>query len=113
PTIARRPEIRRISLRPATKAPLAAGPVTPLVWVARSEPRAATLVAMPTWRKVLLIPEAMPATLGSTTPTAVEASGGLTRPLPRPATRKPGIRWVQSELASRARIRRRPAPKIG
>ena len=34
-------------------------------------------VAMPTWRKVELIPEPMPARCGGTTPTAVEASGGL------------------------------------
>ena len=34
-------------------------------------------VAMPTWRKVELMPDAMPACRAGTTPTAVEASGGL------------------------------------
>ena len=41
-------------------------------------------VAMPTWRKVELTPEAMPARSGATTPTAVEASGTLISPMPRP-----------------------------
>ena len=47
-------------------------------------------VAMPTWRNVLLMPDAMPLRRGATTPIAVEASGGLTMPIPTPATRKPG-----------------------
>ena len=46
-------------------------------------------VAIPTWRNVLLMPEAMPLRGGSTTPTAVEASGGFARPTPAPATMKP------------------------
>jgi hypothetical protein len=37
-----------------------------------------------------VIPLAMPARAGSTTPTAVEASGTLIKPAPMPATRKPG-----------------------
>src|ERR1039458_10456845 len=41
------------------------------------DPKAATLVAMPIWRKVVLTPEAMPERSGETTPTAVEATGGL------------------------------------
>ena len=40
-------------------------------------PSPAMPVAMPTWRKVLLMPEAMPLRRGRTTPTAVEASGGF------------------------------------
>ena len=55
-------------------------------------------VAMPTWRKVLLMPEAMPLREWCTTPTAVEASGGLISPMPAPASTKPGISTVQSEL---------------
>src|SRR5262249_61638217 len=47
-------------------------------------------VAMPTCRNVLLIPAAIPLMRGSTTPTAVEASGGLISPMPTPATQKPG-----------------------
>ena len=41
-------------------------------------------VAMPTWRKVLLIPEAVPLRRGSTTPIAAVASGGFTQPMPMP-----------------------------
>ena len=64
--------------------------------LARMLPSAATPVAIPIWRKVELIPDAIPARAGSTTPTAVEASGTLTRPQPTPATIIPGSRWVQS-----------------
>ena len=54
-------------------------------------PSAAMPVAIPTWRNVLLIPDAIPARCGSTTLTAVEASGALTRPIPIPPTMKPGM----------------------
>ena len=47
-----------------------------------SEPRPAIPVAIPIWRNVELIPLAIPARSGVTTPIAVEASGGLTRPTP-------------------------------
>ena len=57
-----------------------------------SVPSSAMPVAIPTWRKVELMPEAMPARCGGTTPTAVEASGGFTIPAPAPATIIPGIR---------------------
>ena len=56
------------------------------------------------------MPEAIPARRGSTTPTAVEASGGLTIPAPTPATRKPGISTVQVDEALSRAIRNRPAP---
>ena len=52
-------------------------------------------VAIPTCRKVEFTPLAMPARATGTTPTAVEASGGLIIPIPTPATIRPGIRWVQ------------------
>ena len=39
-------------------------------------------------------PRPCPARSGRTTPTAVEASGTLMKPMPRPATISPGIRWV-------------------
>src|SRR6266481_10032266 len=61
------------------------------------EPRSAMPVAMPTCRNVELMPEAMPARCGCTTPTAVDASGGFTRPTARPPTIMPGIRCVQDE----------------
>ena len=60
------------------------------------EPRAAMPAAMPIWRNVALTPDAIPAFCGGTTPIAVEASGGLTRPAPRPDTMNPGISAVQS-----------------
>ena len=41
----------------------------------------------------------MPAWAGGTTDTAVEASAGLTRPIPTPPTRKPASRSVQPEVA--------------
>jgi DNA-binding Lrp family transcriptional regulator len=53
------------------------------------EPRAAMPAAMPIWRNVVLTPDAIPAFCGGTTPIAVEASGGLTRPAPSPATMNP------------------------
>ena len=72
---------------------------TPLAtWWLKIEPSAAMPVAIPTCRKVELTPEAMPERSGVTTPTAVEASGTLIRPMPRPATTRPGIRWVQPSV---------------
>ena len=48
-------------------------------------------VAMPICRKVELMPDAMPDLSGVTTPTAVEASGTLMKPMPMPATTRPGM----------------------
>ena len=67
-------------------------------------------VAMPTCRKVELMPDAMPARCGSTTPTAAVASGGLTSPMPPPATRKPASSAVQSSPTSSPLIRNSPRP---
>lgn len=78
--------------------------------MAKIEPSAATPAAIPTWRKVELMPEAMPERRGSTTPTATAASGVLNRPAPTPATISPGTRWVQPEEAEIPRISRRPIP---
>ena len=83
---------------------------TPRTCEARIVPSPATPVAMPTWRRVELMPDAIPARAGSTTPTAVETSGVLTSPAPRPATIIPASRCVQSELGVRPRISSRPAP---
>ena len=74
------------------------------------EPSAAIPVAMPIWRNVALTPEAMPAWCGGTTPIAVEASGGLTRPPPSPATIKPGMRCVQELPPDRPAIAMSPTP---
>ena len=61
----------------------------------RAEPRDAG--RDPDLPDVLFVPEAIPACRGSTTLTAVDASGALTSPIPTPATRKPGRRVVQVE----------------
>ena len=86
-------------------------------------PRPAMPVAIPTWRNVLLMPDAMPARRGSTTLTAIEASGGLTIPMPMPPTMKPGSRSSSSSRRDavheqqrerrRAPARRRAAPAPG
>ena len=80
-------------------------PASPLIMCVRMTcskiaPRPAIPVAMPTWRKVLLMPEAMPLRCGSTTPTAALASVGLTIPIPSPPIRKPGNSAVHAEEAS-------------
>ena len=83
-------------------------PWVTLCW--KTAPRPAIPVAIPTWRKVELIPEAIPQRSCGTTPIAVEASGGLTRPMPAPASTKPGISTVQVEEASTVVIASRPMP---
>ena len=55
-------------------------------WWLKIEPRAAIPVAMPTCRKVEFTPLAIPARSTGTTPTAVDANGGLISPIPTPAT---------------------------
>jgi hypothetical protein len=59
----------------------------PLILASKIEPSTATETAIPIWRNVELTPEAMPASSGRTTQTAVAASGGVTRPAPAPAGR--------------------------
>ena len=54
-------------------------------------------VAMPTWRNVLLAPDAMPLRWGWTTETAPDASTGLTVPMPMPQAMKPGSSTVHDE----------------
>ena len=63
---------------------------------------------MPTWRKVLLAPDAMPLRSGGTTEMADDASTGLTAPIPIPATMKPGSRTVQPDEAWVVPISRQP-----
>ena len=68
-------------------------------------------VAMPTCRNVEFTPLAMPARSTGTTPTAVEASGGLIIPIPMPETTRPGIRWVHDESVSMPWISISPTPR--
>ena len=67
------------------------------IWLWKIAPSAAMPVAIPTWRNVLLMPEAIPARRGSTTLTDVEASGALTSPIPMPPTMKPARSVVHVE----------------
>ena len=78
--------------------------------VEKMDPSAAMATASPTWRKVELTPDAMPTRLGATTPTAVEASGGLTSSAPTPETRSPGSRWVHELAAVTPVMSNRPIP---
>jgi len=64
----------------------------------RIAPSAATPIATPLRRKALLIPEAIPVREGSTTRNAAAAIAGFARPIPMPATMKPGRSAVQREL---------------
>ncbi|SKY57143.1 Uncharacterised protein [Mycobacteroides abscessus subsp. abscessus] len=68
--------------------------------------------AMPICRNVVLMPDAMPERCTSTTPTAVAARGGLTRPLPMPAMIRPGMRCVHDEFSSRPAIKNSPTPTM-
>ena len=61
-------------------------------------PSAATPTATPVRRQALLIPEAMPVRDGSTARSAAAAIAGLARPIPIPATIRPGSSAVQLEL---------------
>ena len=70
------------------------------IWLWKIAPSAAMPVAIPTWRNVLLMPEAIPARRGSTTLTDVEASGALTSPIPMPPTMKPASSVVHVERES-------------
>ena len=79
------------------------------MWV-KTAPSAAVPVAMPTCRNVELMPEAMPARCGSTTPIAAVASAGLTRPMPPPATMKPASSAVHSSAGPIVRISSSPRP---
>ena len=65
-------------------------------------------VAIPTWRNVLLAPDAMPLRWGWTTETAPEANTGLTTPTPKPQTRKPGRSTVHVEVGWVVPMRRSP-----
>ena len=67
-------------------------------------------VAIPTWRNVLLIPDAIPARRGSTTLTAVAASGAFTIPTATPPTRKPGSSVVQPDDGVTPCIKSRASP---
>ena len=65
-------------------------------------------VAMPTWRNVLLAPEAMPLRCGCTTETAPEARTGFTVPTPNPARMNPGSSTVQADVGWVVPINRSP-----
>ena len=66
-------------------------------------------VAMPTWRKVLLAPEAMPLRWGCTTETAPEARTGLTIPTPKPLDQEPRQQHGPGRVRMRRRHQQQPA----
>ncbi len=76
----------------------------------KSAPQAAMPTAMPTWRKVSLIPAAMPLRSFGTTLSATSATAVLTIPTPMPATMKPGSSAVQPSAVLRPDIRSSPRP---
>ena len=76
-----------------------AAEVCATIWLWKTAPSTAMPVAMPTWRNVLLAPEAMPLRWGCTTEMAPDARAGLTMPIPTPQAMKPGSRTVQVESA--------------
>ncbi len=76
--------------------------------LAKIAPRPAIPTAMPTWRKVLLMPEPTPAFSLLTVPTAAEASTGFVTPEPTPETIIPASRTVQPEVAEIIVISARP-----
>src|SRR3954463_13844630 len=64
--------------------------------------------AMPSWRAVLLTPDAMPLWDGGTTASAATVIVGFTRPEPAPQTTRPGQRWAHEPCGPMPRIPRRP-----
>ena len=102
---------------PGEGVPLRPSTTDERTWEARIVPSAATPVAMPTWRSVELIPDAIPARAGSTTPTAVETSGTLTKPGADAADDHPGqqVRPVRGrrQAAHQQQARRRSATNPG
>ena len=95
---------------PARCAAAPKAPACPLTMWVKTAPSAAVPVAMPTWRNVELMPDAMPARCGSTTAMAAVASAGFTAPMPPPATMKPASIAVQSSPGPMSRISSRPSP---
>jgi hypothetical protein len=66
--------------------------------------------ATPTWRKVSLIPAAIPLRSLGTTLSATSAITGFSSPTPPPRTRKPPSRVVHSDPVSIPDISSRPPP---
>ena len=82
------------------------------IWLWNTAPSPAMPVAMPTWRKVLFAPDAMPLRSGGTTLIAAEARTGFTVPIPMPVTMNPGSRTVQPDEAWTWDMRNRPMATI-
>ena len=81
-----------------TRARRSDSPDSMLLW--KTAPSAATPVAIPTWRKVVLMPEPMPAFAAGTTPTATVAIAGFVSPDPGAGDEEAG------EQRRPARVRR-------
>ena len=76
----------------------------------KTAPRPATPVAIPTWRKVVLIPEPIPDFSTGTTAIAAWPIPGLVMPMPMPATMKPTSSVVHSESGETPCISSSPSP---
>ena len=94
-------------IRPAG-VPARAVTVAGRIWLKKTAPSPAMPVAIPTWRKVLDAPEAIPLCSGGTTETAADATTGLVIPMPKPATMNPGRSTVHVELAPTCVARSHP-----
>ena len=79
----------------------------------KTAPSAATPVAIPTWRKVELIPDPIPDFSTGTTAIAAWPIPGLVTPMPMPAIRKPTRSDVHSESARDSVHEEEPDPDQG
>src|SRR3954462_6633091 len=66
-------------------------------------------IASPSWRAVLLIPDARPPWAGGSTPRCVKVASGLARPTPAPTTISPASRCSHDESESTPVISSSPA----
>ncbi len=102
------------STRPRACSPLTAPPATSSVLAAptprKIAPQAAMPTAIPTWRKVSLIPAAIPLCSLGTTLRGTSAMTGLSRPTPIPLTTNPASGAVHSESRLSPPASSRPTP---
>jgi hypothetical protein len=70
---------------------------------------AATPIAMPAWRNVSFVPAARPLCSTGAEPSATAVSAGLNRPVPTPATSRPGSSTVHEEFAPASVMSAMPA----
>ena len=79
-------------------------------WPTKIAPQTATPTATPTWRKVSLMPAAMPLRSFGTTLSATSPITGLRSPTPAPRTRNPPSSVVHSESGADPGHQQQPEP---